>query len=551
MTEAVFQLSPGGTGWTYLRTMYVRPLRILMAVAIVVLLIACANVASLLLARASARQREIAVRLAIGAGRGRIVRQLLIESGLLSFAGGAVGVLLAWRAGRLLVSMIAIGSSQVVFDLAPNWHILGFTSAVAIATALVFGVVPAWQTTAVDPSPALKDEAPVSRSRSRVLPSLVSAQVALSLVLLVGAGLFVRTLQNLHDVDPGFQPRGVLLVDLGARRSALAQELLEEVRRVPGVASASVSTHTPLSGSIWSEPAVPAGQPVPERDNAFFVGAGLGFLETMQVRLLAGREFTDRDTADRPGVAIINQRFAERLFPGQTPVGQHLSATVRGRARDLEIVGLVANTNAAGLRAAAPATVYVAYPQLSGDFPTTMEVRAADSDSQVAVAVRQLLQQKLQNDPIEVRALSAQVDATIVQERMMATLAGGFGLLALALACIGLYGLLAYTIARRTKEIGIRIALGAQPARVVGLVLGGAMRFVVIGIAIGVPVAWAAARWVQSMLFGLTPTDPAAVGGAVILMAFAAQIAAYLSGLAGFARGSACGPPSRMKPRFR
>jgi putative ABC transport system permease protein len=320
----------------------------------------------------------------------------------------------------------------------------------------------------------------------------------------------------------------VLLVDLGARRSALPQELVDEVRRVPGVVSASVSTHTPLSGSIWSEPAVPAGQPVPERDNAFFVGAGPRFFETMQIRLVAGREFTDRDMADGPAVAIINQRFAERFFPGQTPVGQHLSATVRGRARDLDIVGLVANTNAAGLRKAAPATVYVAYQQLSGDFPTTMEVRAGGVGGQVAAAVRQVLQQGLPGAPIEVAALSAQVDATIVQERMMATLAGGFGLLALALACIGLYGLLAYMVGRRTKEIGIRIALGAQPWRVVGLVLGGAARPVVIGIAIGLPATWATARWVESMLFGLTPSDPTTIGGAVIVMAIASQIAAYV-----------------------
>jgi putative ABC transport system permease protein len=424
--------------------------------------------------------------------------------------------------------MMATGSSSVVFDLTPNVHILVFTSIVAIVTALFFGVLPALQATAVDPSPALKDAMQIGSFRSRVLPSLVSAQVALSLVLLVGAGLFVRTLQNLHNVDPGFQPHGVLLVDLGARRSALPGALLDEVRRVPGVVSGSLSTHTPLSGSIWSEPAVPAGQPVPERDNAFFVGAGPRFFETMQIRLLAGREFTDQDGADRPAVAIVNQRFTERFFPGRTPVGQHLSATVRGQRRDLEIVGLVANTNAAGLRAAAPPTVYVAYAQLSGDFPTTMEVRAGAPIGQVMSAVRQVLRPRLPTAPIEVRALSAQVDATIVQERLVATLAGGFGLLALAVACIGLYGLLAYTVARRTKEIGIRMALGAQRSRVIGLVLGRALRLVVMGIAIGLPAAWAISRFVASMLFGLKPADPATIIGAVAVLGVAAQIAAYV-----------------------
>jgi predicted permease len=283
-----------------------------------------------------------------------------------------------------------------------------------------------------------------------------------------------------------------------------------------------------LSGSIWSEPAVPAGQPVPERDNAFFVGAGSRFFETMQIQLLAGREFRDQDGAYRPAVTIVNQRFAERFFPGQTAVGQNLSATVRGQRRDLEIVGLVANTNAAGLRAAAPPTVYVAYTQLSGDFPTTMEIRAGAPIGQVMSAVRQVLQPKLPTAPIEVRSLSTQVDATIVQERMMATIAGGFGLLALAVACIGLYGLLAYTVARRTKEIGIRIALGAQRSRVIGLVLGRAARLVIIGVAIGLPAAWALSRLVGSMLFGLKPGDPATIVGAVVLLAVVAHIAAYV-----------------------
>jgi putative ABC transport system permease protein len=528
MSEATFQLSPGGTGWTYLRTMYAQPLLILMAVSGVVLLIACANVASLLLARASARRREIAVRLALGAGRGRIVRQLFIESALLAMLGAACGVLLAWRSGSLLVGMISIGSSPVVFDMTPDWHVLGFTTTVAIATALVFGIAPAVQTTAVAPSPTLKNDAPISPSRSRMLPALVSTQVALSLVLLVGAGLFVRTLRNLHDVDAGFQPRGVLLVDLGARRSALPQELLEEARRVPGVLSASVSTHTPLSGSIWSEPAVPSAQPVPERDNAFFVGAGPRFFETMQIRLLAGREFTDRDTADRPGVAIINRRYAQTFFPNQTSVGQHLSATVRGRPRDLEIVGLVANTSARGLRAAAPPTVYVAYAQLTGDFPTTVEVRAVGSAGQVGAAVRRALQQKLPDAPLEVRPLSAQIDATLFQERMLATLAGGFGALALILTGVGLYGLLAYTVVRRIKEIGIRMALGAQRRQVIVDVLGQAARLVGIGVAVGVPLTYAASHWVQSMLFGLNPTDAATIAGAVILLAMASQIAAYI-----------------------
>ncbi len=234
--------------------------------------------------------------------------------------GAAFGIGLAWVSGRFLVNMISTGRAQIVFDLTPNRHILGFTSVVAIATGVLFGVAPALQTTGAG-SVALKGDPRMSGSRSRLLPSLVSAQVALSLVLLAGAGLFVRTLQNLQNLDPGFNAEGVLLVDLEGRRTAVPQELLDHVQRVPGVLSASLSTHTPLSGSVWSEPAVPAGQPIPERDNAYFIGAGPHFFATMQIQLLSGREFTDRDSADSPAVAVVNEVFAQRYFAKQNAVG--------------------------------------------------------------------------------------------------------------------------------------------------------------------------------------------------------------------------------------
>ena len=528
MAASVFGLSPGGTGWTYLREVYRRPLIVLMAVVALVLLIACANVASLLLARASARQREIAVRLAIGAGRHRIVRQLLIESALLSSFGAAVGVGLAWMSGRFLVNMISTGADQVVFDLAPNWHILAFTSTVAIATGIFFGAAPAFQSTATGPSAALRGSTRMSPSRGRLLPSLVSAQVALSLVLLAGAGLFVRTLQNLQNLNPGFNPRGVLLAELTGRRTAAPLALVEDALGLPGVVSASLTTHTPLSGAVWSEPAVPAGQAIPERDNAYFIGAGSRFFATMQVEVLSGREFTDRDSAQSLPVAIVNEVFAQRHFGNRNPVGQRLSATVRGERRDLEIVGLARNTKAAGLRAAPPPTVYVAYAQLTGDFPTTLAVRASGSVGRVASALQQVVRSKVPGAAIEVLPLSTQVEATIVQERMMATLAAGFGLLALTLACVGLYGLLAYSVAQRTKEIGIRMALGAQATWVIALVLKGGARLVLIGIAVGLPLAWGASRWVRSLLFGLTPGDPAVIVGAIVLLAAAAQLAAYV-----------------------
>ena len=527
MAELTFQLGPGGTGWTYLRQIYRQPLIVLMGVVGLVLLIACANVASLLLARGAARQKEFAVRLAIGAGRGRIVRQLLIESALLSLIGAAFGVVLASISGRYLIDLISTGPARIVFDLTPNWHVLTFTAIVAIGTGILFGAAPALQMSAANPAGRLRATAGVERTRSRLLPSLVSVQVALSLVLLAGAGLFVRTLQNLRILDPGFTADGVLLAELDGRRIAVPQEILDEVRGLPGVTSAALSTHTPLSGSVWSEPAVPAGQSIPERDNAYFIGAGPGFFATMRIQLRSGRDFSDRDTAQSPHVAVINEEFAARHFPNQNPVGQHLDAMVRRQRRSLEVIGIVGNTNAAGLRAAAPPTVYVSYAQLAGDAPTSVVVRASRL-GEAAAGLQQLLQSRLPATVTEVRPLSSQVEATMVQERMLATLAGGFSVLALTLACVGLYGLLAYSVAQRTKEIGVRMALGAQAPRVVALVLRRGAKLVLIGIALGLPAAWIASRWVESMLFGLEPADPTVVLGAILLLTAAAQIAAYL-----------------------
>jgi putative ABC transport system permease protein len=532
--ESVIELVPGGTGWTFLREMYVRPLQVLMTVVAVVLLIACANVASLLLARAAARQKEIAVRLAIGAGRGRIVRQLLVESVLLSFAGAACGVGLASMMGRFLLDRLSTGPFAVELDLTPNWHVLLFTAGVAIGTAILFGLAPALQATGFGLSPALKEEARSTASRSRLLPWLVTAQVALSLVLLIGAGLFVRTLRNLQRFDPGFARDGVLLVDLDGKRPPWSAELLEEIRRMPGVASASISTHTPLSGSTWSEAVVPAGQPLPNRDTAVFIGAGPGFFETMRIPVLAGREFTAQDSATNTSVAVVNERFAQRHFPNQNPVGRHLTARLSGEPRDLEIVGLVKNTHTRSLRSAPPVIVYLAYAQLPGnrgDRAATVEIRTAGRLADVTPALRQAMQSRFPDAAVKVGALSAQVDASIVQERMMATLAGGFGLLALALASVGIYGLLAYGVARRTKEIGIHMALGAQRKRVVALVLRGARKSLVIGLAVGLPVAMVASRWVESMLFGLKPSDPIAITAAVLLLATVAHVAAYVPAL--------------------
>ncbi|MEI9971824.1 MAG: ABC transporter permease [Ignavibacteriota bacterium] len=534
LADSRFDLRPGGTGISYLRERFGRPLLVLLAVAGLMLLIACANVASLLLARATARRREISVRLAIGAGRGRIIRQLLTESAMLSVVGAGVGVCLAWIGSRfLLATLSGNGDLPVTVDLTPNWHILGFASAIALANGLLFGLAPAFQTTALGGSAVLKEDTRVTRSHSRLLSSLVIVQVALSLLLLVGAGLFLRTLQNLLNVDPGFRREGVLAIDLDGQRegyrdqrlTAFYGDLLDRVRSVPGVAAASICSHTPLSGWTWTEAVAPKGQPVPERDNAVFMGAGPDYFTTLQTRILAGREFapSDRGAAN---VAIVNQAFAERFFAGRSPLGEYLTATITKPPSELAIVGVVHDSIQDTLRGAPRPMVYVAYFQRASS-ADSLVIRATGSLSQVASAIRKELQPSFPSTPVEVRPLTAQVEQTLLEERLMAKLAGGFGALGLLLACVGLYGLLAYSVSRRTKEIGVRMALGAQRGAVLWMVAGRALALVAVGVAIGVPVSWTLSQKVQSMLFGLTATDPGVIGTAVVLLSAAGLAAAY------------------------
>jgi predicted permease len=505
---------------------------VLLGVSLLVLLIACANVASLLLARATARSHEISIRLSIGASRPRLVRQLFTESVLLSLTGAAAGVVLAWPVSRFLLSILSGGENSqfpIVFDLSPNGHVFAFAGATAVFTAVLFGLAPAFRTTSI------KDASHTTRYRSRALSALVSGQVALSLTLLIGAGLFVRTLQNLMNVDPGFRREGVLLVDVDgrtegyqeARLTAFYQDLLQRVRRIPGVVSVSLSGHTPLSGWTWSEAAVPQGQPLPERDNAIFVAAGPGYFATLGTPLLSGREFNEYDTGAEK-VAIVNQAFVDRYFHGRNPEGAYLTATVTRPPGTLRIVGVAANViNTGDLRTAPKPTVYVSYAQ-GQPARATIIIRAAGALSQIAAAVRAELQPAFPSSPLEIGTLAAQVERTVVQERLMANLASGFGALGLALASVGLYGLLSYSVVRRTREIGVRMALGAKQSRVLWMVVGNATRLLLFGVALGVPAAWAASQLVRTMLFGLTPADPAIIAAAILLLCAAGLLAAYL-----------------------
>ena len=527
LAAQVFRVSPGGTGWSYLRTVYRTPLVVLMAIVGVVLLIASANVASLLLARASARRREMSLRLALGASRGRIIQQLLTEGLLLALAGGALGTGLAWLASRALVLLMSTRNLPIDIDVTPNARILGFTAAVSIGTAVLFSLVPAIQATAAGPARALSTGTRASRTRSRWLPALVSAQVALALVLLAGASLFARTLANVERVDAGFDAADVVIAELDARAIG-ARDVAGMMAALPGVTVAAIATDTPLDGWSWSEPFVPAGQPLPERDTALVIGAGPGYFTALGIRILSGRAFEAGDRAGSQPVAVVNDAFARQVFPGQAVVGQRLTAKVRGTPMELRIVGVAANTRTAGLRQAPPKQVYLAFAQLPGQGRAHLIVRGTGGVGRLAATIDPVLRAAQPGAPVEIEPLASQVRSTIVQERVLAMLATGFGLLALLLTIVGLYGVVAYGVAQRTQELGVRLALGARRAQVIRLVLGDGARLVAIGVVAGLPAAWLASRWVRTLLFGVAPADPASAGVAVGVLTVAAVVAAYL-----------------------
>jgi predicted permease len=443
-----------------------------------VLVIACVNVATLLLARASSRSREMAVRLAVGAGRGRIVRQLLTESALLASIGAVVSVGIAQVASRSLVALMSSGrGSPLVLDLAPDGRVLAFTGVVAIATSLLFGIAPAFRSRSVAPAETLSvSSSRIAGHRRRLGQALVVAQVSLSLVLLVAAGLFVRTLENLRRVDHGFRHEGVLLVDVdgrqfghsGARLAAFNTELLERLRRLSGVAAASFSSVTPLSGGAITHAIAINGRPI-GREEIYFNNVGPGYFQTMSTPVVKGREITDQDVAGAPGVAIVNQAFVRRYMPNGEPIGQHV-AQVSDLHFDFDIVGVVKDAAYETLRELPRPTIYASYLQRGGG-PVTFEILATGAVQQVAHAIRGELQPSLPGVPVQVRTLTAQLERSLVQERLMAVLAGAFGMLALVIAATGLYGLLAYSVAQRTAEIGVRVALGASYGRVTRMVL--------------------------------------------------------------------------------
>ncbi len=535
-------LLPAARGTDYLRNEFSRPLFLLMAMVALLLLIACANVANLLLARASVRHAEIAVRLALGAGRPRLMRQLLTESTLLALIGGALGVLVAYWGSPLLVILMSHRRNQVALDVHPDLGVLGFTFLTALITGIAFGLAPALRATRITASPGTR-QVTATRGGRRLGGVLVVAQVALSLVMVIGAGLLVRTFHNLEASDPGFNRQGVLLFWLDPskagykdeRASQLREEVFERIRQIPGVRSASFSFLTPISGGGWDNVArsVEGYTPYPGEDMEIYLNAvGPRFFEALGTPLLLGRDFGPQDGPSSPWVVLINQTMARRFFGQRSPIGKHFELGPWSGKQGIEIIGVVGDAKYMSLRESAPPTAYLYIPQLPQAMKpggVTFEVSSGVAPMSLVPQVRSLLQgMDSRLGASDFKTLAEQVDDSLSREKMMSTLSAFFGILALLLACIGLYGVTSYGVARRTSEIGIRMALGAEQRGILRMVLSEALVLAVIGVAIGLPSAWAATRSIASMLYGLKPTDPLTIIAATLLMTAVAVFAGYL-----------------------
>ena len=548
----------GAQGLGGLRGQFSKPLFILAIVAGAVLLIACANVANLLLARAAGRRKEIAVRLSIGATRGQLIRQLLVESFLLSALGGLAGLPFAFWGSTLLVSMMQRGQYPIVLDLHPNLKVLAFNAALCLLTGLLFGLAPALRATRVDLTPSLKQSTAslgAGRERLRLTKTLVISQVALSLVLLFGAGLFVRTLVNLVTLDAGFQRDNLLLFGVapveagyhGHRFATLCQEIQAGVARLPGVRSATASMHLLLSGSSRGETiTVPGYVPAPRENTSVRVlPVGTDFLTTMGIPLLMGRDLTARDDEKAPKVGLINERMARRFWPNQNPTGRHF--TMAGS--EFEVVGVVRDAKYDSLRRDVSPTVYHPFVQtLDTMRHMHFEVRALGDAKALIPEVRKVVAGIDRRLPLfDVLTQEQQIDALLLQERLFAKLTAAFGILALVLVCVGLYGIMSYALARRTSEIGIRMALGAQRGDILNMVLREVMALTGTGVALGVAASYATARLaastVSGLLFGLKITDLSAIAIAALAMAGVA----IMAGLGPARRASRIDPMAALR----
>jgi len=542
-------------GYSEMRRNYSTALVVLMGMVGLVLLIACFNVASLLIARAAARRKEVAVRLAMGASRGQLARQLLVESLFLSAAGGAMGLVLSVAIIRGLLSFLPADGRLLTLRAEPDWRILAFNVGLALLTGLLFGLAPALQAVRVDLLSALKDAAGAvagSTSSVRLRKSLVTAQVAFSFLLLAGAGLFVKTLANLKQTNPGFRDIDNLItfqIDPALsgyslpRLRAFYRQALENIRALPGVKSAGYALVPVLSGIEWDSFMNVEGHQMKDGENmsAFMNGISPGYWQTMGVPLLEGRDFDDRDEGDHTVVAIVNRKFARHFFGDRSPIGRHIGT---GRELDIEIVGLAEDSLYEGPREGVRRQVFVPFVQMDFPNPVSFYVRTSAGSEAMFAGLRRKVQELDPAMPIyQMKTLENQLDERLSTERLVATLSAAFGALATVLAAIGLYGVTALAVARRTREIGLRMALGAPRGAVLWMVLKEALDLLGIGLAVGIPCAYLLSRYVSSQLFGVAPTDS---GTAAIAAAILAAVAAG-AGLLPARRASSIDPIQALR----
>lgn len=536
--ESYIVLLPGYKGIAQIREQFSTPMLVLMGMVCLVLLIACANVANLLMARAPSRQREIAVRLALGASRRRVVTQLLVESLVLALAGGALGVLLAVWGADLLVRALPFEAASLTLSSTPDARVLLFTLAVTLLTGLLFGLVPALQMARPQLVHALKEEGGtvVSAGHLRLRKGLVVAQVALSLLLLVGAGLFARSLWNLRALDPGFRVDRLFTFSLDPALSGYSAEastafyerLRQRLAQEPGVSAVSMTGIVPLTNSQWNATVRVLGYESKEGEdlNLSMNIVGPDYFRTMGVPILVGRDIQPSDAATTPKVAVINEKTARYFFGHQNPVGRRFG--VGGKNDDFEIVGVARDGKDSDLRREVSRAFYLPSAQFSEVGQMTMLVRV-DGASITADSLRNAVRQVDPLIPVfDLRPMSAITDESLFIDRMFALLSAGFGFLAMILAAIGLYGVMSYAVARRTREIGVRMALGADPRGVVWLVMREVAALAVIGVGIGLPASIAVARLVSSQLYGVAPSDPLTLSLSTVILLTVALLAGYV-----------------------
>ena len=540
--KVTLDVTPGGRGQDVVRQFLEAPLWVMMAMVGLVLLIACANVANLMIARAASRQKEIAVRLAMGAGRARIVRQLLVEGLLLALAGGAVGFLISPWAMRLLIGIMPDIDPPLQFTTDPNLRLVLFTMGVSVLTAVIFGLAPALQAARPNIAPVLKDQAGAvaGGGQARWRKALVVAQVSLSLLLLIGAGLFGRSLHNLKSLDPGFEVNNLLSFQVNPplngytpeRAKLFYRQLTEEMAGLPGVTSAAMCVVPPLTFDEWDSTVTvegytpKQGEDMDPRVNHI----SPGYFATLKIPIYQGRDFTGQDTLDAAKVAIVNEKFAQRYFGARGALGRHIGmGGDPGTKTDIEIVGVVRDTKYSRMNEELQRQVYFPYLQHEWARQMTGYVRTTMAPDQMFPMIRAAVRKLDRNLPVyQMKTEEKQRDDSLSVERLSAALSSAFGALATVLAAIGIYGVMAFLVARRTREIGIRMAMGASRGDVVWLVMREVLLLAGIGVLIGMPVALVVTRLLENQLYGIAPRDPTIAVVATLGLAAVAALSGYI-----------------------